>query len=206
MESGIYRIFNNINSNCYIGSSSNIKTRIRTHKYKLRNNKHYNKHLQSSWNKYLEANFIFEILENCERDVLRKREQYYIDLYNPEYNKSKNADSYTDIKLKQESIEKFAKTKRGKKLSNDCINNMKNSWKRTRNEHPLCKLNDIKIVNLINNFNSGISIDLLVEKYLIKRKTILGVIAGRSWKEFTYLVDKEKQLEVHMNRNKKGKL
>ncbi len=48
----------------------------------LRKNIHPNNHLQKSWNKYGEDNFIFYILEICNDDELDELEIHYIDFYN----------------------------------------------------------------------------------------------------------------------------
>ena len=50
--SGIYFIKNIVNNQVYIGSSSNIYQRYLCHRGRLLNNKHHNKHLQYSINKY----------------------------------------------------------------------------------------------------------------------------------------------------------
>lgn len=50
------------------------------------------------------SNFKLEIIEYCELSVLIEREQYYIDLLNPEYNILKTAGSLmgTDIQKRPE--------------------------------------------------------------------------------------------------------
>lgn len=78
---GVYRILNKVNKKCYIGSSVNIKERIRKHKFDLRKNKHENQHLQNAWNKYGEENFKFIQLFLCKQSVLIKNEQAMIDYY-----------------------------------------------------------------------------------------------------------------------------
>lgn len=79
---GIYCIENLIDNKKYIGQSIDIEHRFRTHKSNLRNNKHNNMHLQGAWNLYKEDNFIFYIVEKCDRCDLDDRERYYISLYN----------------------------------------------------------------------------------------------------------------------------
>lgn len=76
--SGIYVIINKINSKVYVGQAININRRWKQHKYKLKKNKHTNKHLQNAWNKYGEENFEFMILEICNEYFLDKKEKYYI--------------------------------------------------------------------------------------------------------------------------------
>lgn len=78
-ESGIYMIINNINLKVYIGSAKCIRKRKHEHFNSLRKNKHYNKYLQASFNKYGENNFSFVILENnIEISNLFKKESEWI--------------------------------------------------------------------------------------------------------------------------------
>lgn len=90
---GIYMILNKINGKLYIGQARNIEERWKNHKSDLKHNRHYNTHLQSSWNKYGEENFVFIVLCECEENKLYELEQYYIftlDALNSEigYNKA----------------------------------------------------------------------------------------------------------------------
>lgn len=85
-KSGIYSILNTVNGKRYIGSSINIYNRFHEHLHNLNGNNAHNKHLQAAWNKYGEENFIFNVLELCDPNIRFKREQYYLDMLNPEYN------------------------------------------------------------------------------------------------------------------------
>lgn len=75
----------------YVGSSINIKSRLKDHKTRIRNNVHENKELNGSDVKFITE----EILELCPKDSTRAylfdREQYYIDELKPEFNKWKKA-------------------------------------------------------------------------------------------------------------------
>jgi hypothetical protein len=55
---GVYCIKNTITNKVYIGSSLNIKSRLKTHIFSLKNNKHHSLKLQRSYNKYGKDNFI----------------------------------------------------------------------------------------------------------------------------------------------------
>ena len=88
--SGIYSITNIKNYDRYIGSSIDIYKRICTHKYLLVKNAD-SIYLQNAWNKYGKNNFIFEIVEVCNKKLLLTKEQYYIDNLNSKYNISKIA-------------------------------------------------------------------------------------------------------------------
>ena len=59
----IYKIRNLVNDKFYVGSTMDTRERFRTHRKKLRNNKHHNAYLQASWNKYGEEKFVFEVVE-----------------------------------------------------------------------------------------------------------------------------------------------
>jgi group I intron endonuclease len=77
--SGIYKITNIVNDKCYIGSSVSVFKRLNAHKGLLKNNKHFNKHLQSSFNKYGIEQFTFDILEEVlDINFINDREEYYI--------------------------------------------------------------------------------------------------------------------------------
>lgn len=85
--SGIYQILNTITLDRYIGSSSNLKQREVSHWSLLRNNKHYNNHLQSAVNKYGIANFKFIVLGIVSEKDLIEVEQLCVDEGKPKYNK-----------------------------------------------------------------------------------------------------------------------
>lgn len=115
---GIYKITNLINNKIYIGSSyHDIKMRFRRHKSDLNRNKHDNKHLQASWNKYGSDNFIFEIIEYCESSECIKREQYYIDSLKPQYNKCLIAGNCAGRKASKETKLKMSLKRLGNKFA-----------------------------------------------------------------------------------------
>ena len=74
---------------CYIGSSINLLQRIGTHRCHLIKGTHQNKRLQEHSDKYGIDDLVFTILLECEKNVLIKTEQFFIDAYNPYFNKQK---------------------------------------------------------------------------------------------------------------------
>ena len=74
--SGIYRIELG-NGHFYIGSAIDIDKRKRDHRNDLKRGAHCNKRVQHCWNKY--GVFEFTVLEECVKDGLIVREQFYLD-------------------------------------------------------------------------------------------------------------------------------
>ncbi len=127
----MYKITNKINGKVYIGQTIlSFKRRCDTHKNKLRQGKHYNSHLQSSWFEYGENNFIFEIIEtsiNC-KNLLDEREQYWIKLYNStnqEFGYNIESGGNENKMISQETRLKLSKAHKGRKYSSEI--NAKNS-------------------------------------------------------------------------------
>ena len=59
----IYKIINTVNGKFYVGSTTNTRERFRTHRHRLRGNKHHASHLQAAWNKYGEEAFVFHVIQ-----------------------------------------------------------------------------------------------------------------------------------------------
>lgn len=108
---GIYKVTNLVTGDFYIGSAKNIRKRWNVHKCLLRQNKHYNKHFQSVWNKYKEENFEFVTLITCPVEYLIKAEQWFIDSLKPHYNKDVTAGSRLGTKHSEEAKEKQRQAK-----------------------------------------------------------------------------------------------
>jgi group I intron endonuclease len=116
---GIYKIENIINGKIYIGSSTQLIRRFKTHKERLLKNKHANIILQRSWNKYDEKAFIFTIIEYCTKENIVEREQYYLDSLKPYYNIAPIAYSSSGIIRRQETKDKIRQTLLGRIMSEE---------------------------------------------------------------------------------------
>lgn len=78
----IYSITNINSGKRYIGSSKNVRHRFNQHLCKLRKGSHHSPHLQSAWNKYGDAAFSFDILDDhIPDDDLIAKEQYWIERF-----------------------------------------------------------------------------------------------------------------------------
>jgi group I intron endonuclease len=79
---GIYQIRCLVNDKVYIGSAKDFSWRWGSHLYDLRKGTHVNPHLQRSFDKHGEINFVFEIVEflgEYNKELYFERENFYID-------------------------------------------------------------------------------------------------------------------------------
>lgn len=93
--SGIYFIRCTETNKGYVGSSIDAHYRIKRHLTALRRGTHGSPLLQRSWNKYGESGFQTGILEQCSREVLIEREQWWIDNHASEFNIAREASRVT---------------------------------------------------------------------------------------------------------------
>lgn len=77
---GIYKITNTVNQKCYIGQSVNIERRFSDHKNRVYYTQ-YETPLYKAFKKYGVDKFLFEVLEECSKELLDERERYYIALF-----------------------------------------------------------------------------------------------------------------------------
>lgn len=125
-ECGIYKIYCKVNKKSYIGSSNNIRKRMKEHFNNLNKNKHYNKNLQRAFNKYGSENFLFEILEICDEENRFIREQYYIDLTNKLFNSCKDVVFNKRNKVKESTKLKISISLKNRKLDKLQLEHIKN--------------------------------------------------------------------------------
>ena len=88
LNSGIYQLQSKTNNKRYIGKSTNLKSRKRSHFKRLKCKNHININLQEHVNIYGIDDIVFSIIEVCYKNKLTQREQYYIDTLKPEFNES----------------------------------------------------------------------------------------------------------------------
>lgn len=82
MISGIYTITCLVNNKIYVGESINVFNRKNQHFSALKQNKHTNTYLQTSYNKHGIKNFRFELLVECENKLLFSEEHYWATILN----------------------------------------------------------------------------------------------------------------------------
>lgn len=110
----IYKIINTVNGKFYVGSTTNTRERFRTHRNRLRKNRHHAKHLQAAWNKYGEKAFVFIVIETipAEESLQEAENKWLAEHVGKEhcYNKSRYSD--TPMRgIKKENHPNFGKPK-----------------------------------------------------------------------------------------------
>lgn len=109
MITGIYCIINRKNNKKYIGQSIDIEDRKKNHFTRLKNNKHYNIHLQNAYNYY--ENFDFYIIAKCNKNELDFLEKMFIRLYkttNSKYGYNLESGGHKNKTLSDETKKKIS--------------------------------------------------------------------------------------------------
>jgi hypothetical protein len=157
-KSGIYRLVNKINDESYVGSSINLTNRFRRYyninylqgKILIDNSRIYRALL-----KYGYYNFSLEILEYCNNESLKIREQYYLDLLKPEYNICKTAGSMLGFKHSLKTLEKFKNRDTGSGHITIIINIENNSIKKYNSIRAAAKDIGVSHTNLLYHINKN---------------------------------------------------
>ena len=127
-KSGIYKIQGN--GVDYIGSSCNLFRRLSDHFRFLKKNIHSNRHIQNVYNKHGIEKFSYEIIEFCPIEDLKRREDFYMDLFNVFYegfNQSRNSISPLGYKHTEKSKQIMSLKKLGHIQSKEQIEKKRKS-------------------------------------------------------------------------------
>lgn len=176
-KSGVYRWVNKINNESYVGSSINLTNRLRKYyninylKYKIAID---NSRIYRALLKYGYSSFTLEILEYCNNESLKIREQYYLDLLKPEYNICKTAGSMLGFKHSLKTIEKFKGRDTGTGHFTIVINKETNSIEKYKSVRTAAKSIGISHTNLLYHIknNSLVKDNYLVIRYNLKMNNI----------------------------------
>jgi group I intron endonuclease len=138
--SGIYGIEHIQSKRVYIGSSTNVRSRLWKHLRMLRRCEHHSRHLQNAWNKYGSSEFILCLFELVsDRKLLVVREQYWIDFLNAwgaGYNSRPKAESMAGItwtsdqneRRRQSNLQTWASPTLRDELSRRFVGKRRGKW------------------------------------------------------------------------------
>lgn len=131
-ESGVYK-FQNINTGkFYIGSSKDLYKRQARLRYVLKKGLKENVRMQLDCDEYGINSFVFGVVEYCDENKLLEREQFYFELWKPEYNVWKSVYSAKDRTYTNEQIKYFKSYKHSPKDFEKHSNSLKEAWKRRK--------------------------------------------------------------------------
>lgn len=92
-QAGVYALICKVTNRFYIGSSVYLGARLLDYMQPAYLARLVNRPILEALRKYEVNNWIFIILETCQASVVLEREQYWLDLLEPEYNLSPAAGS-----------------------------------------------------------------------------------------------------------------
>ncbi len=195
----IYKIENKINNKKYIGKTINWKRRQIDHKSSLKNNRHFNKHLQRSYNKYGSSEFYFIIIEKCTKLKLSFREQYWIDHFDKNilYNQilfvedlKNERNPFFGKNHSEKSKKLMSVAKKGKYLGKENPNYGNKSSKETRlkmvinNSRTKLTIKQVlKIKHML--LKEEYSHQTIANKFKISRSIITRISSGTRWADVT---------------------
>lgn len=190
-KTGIYKILNSNTGDFYIGSTSvSFKKRFWNHKRLLELNKNPCIFLQNSYNK--NKNFIFSILEICEKDKCIEREQYYIDYLNPKYNICKIAGSSAGRVLSETHLKNQFEAQR--KFKDNEIIMMFKMYNENKKVKDIAKILDCNPNNISSIINKP-------KKYIwVKNKYNLKIENKKTKYKGEFLINTPKG-EIHIIKN-----
>jgi group I intron endonuclease len=151
--------------------------------------------ISNSLLKYGYSNFSLDVIEYCVLDKLIEREQYYLDLLNPEYNILKIAGSRLGSKHSPETLLKF----KNRKLSAEALANLKKAKAGIAPLSPLRKINHLlatgHITTVVNKENDSVkfydSIRAAARDLGTSHNTLLNCIKTNKLYKGIYLITKK---------------
>lgn len=152
MSAGIYQILNLVNSDCYIGKTTDLQHRLSAHKSMLKNKVHPNRHLQRAWNKYGDSVFEFRTVQKLPEEWLARGEGFWANYFKsdkrsdglalPDYNIEEIDPETGYERHSQETKDKIGNKNRGRKQSQETIKKISASIKGNKNPNFGAKYSD----------------------------------------------------------------
>ena len=202
----VYKITNIETFQVYIGVDTYFPKRLLQHISLLRNNKHRNKYLQSSFNKYGEEKFTFEFLWQCfSREEMLVAEKEYIIFYdslNTGFNHTSGGEGSYGYKHSTESLQKMSLWKRNitpewkENISKSLQGIKKKPYKRVNHpdyskwvggeKHPVAKLSFNHVCSIRLRYLQGCKQKDLAKVFNVNKMTINVIVTHKNWKDENY--------------------
>lgn len=203
----VYKITNLKTNQYYIGVDSYFPKRLRQHQSMLCNNKHKNKHLQYSYNKYGIENFSFILLLSCKsRDEMLQKEIQFIKEYNSlinGFNHTIGGEGSCGYKHSTKSLEKMSSWKRvitpewrkaisiatkGKPKRKGIVRKNHPDYSKWLGgeKHPVAKITQIDVYNVRLSYLNSVKQRDLAKKYSLSTIMINAIVLNKNWIDDSY--------------------
>lgn len=194
-KSGIYMIKNLKNNKVYVGKTQQpFYKRYQLHDWQLRQGRHDNEHLQRSYNKYGENNFVFTIVEcadNWTDDEYNQKEIFYIAEYKQlglSYNILVGGEGATGRACSEYAKKIIGQKNRinmtGKKHSEETKQKMSLSRTGKDYHYQRCNITITKDIakRIKQMLITGIKPSLIAKQLNINYKIVNSIMSNDSWK------------------------
>ena len=111
---GIYCIRHIESGRAYVGSSIDIPRRWKEHRSRLKTGRHPARHLSNAYRVYGENAFEFEVIEECGKELLIEREQFWIELLSADFNVAPVAGSVAGLVRSDEVRARMSAAQKGR--------------------------------------------------------------------------------------------
>ena len=141
--SAVYKITNTITGDFYIGSSKNVKSRWTCHKAPSTWKEHSNNPMYIDMRKFGVNSFVFEVIEEVESEQLKEKEQQFIEMLKPSYNRcnAKGLNIERRKESQKKASKKHEKTDKRKKYKKEYEKTDKRKKYKKEYDNQLCSYN-----------------------------------------------------------------
>ena len=189
---GIYCITSLDTGKQYVGRSTDLKTRLRAHRYDSMNHPEYSPKLYADMRSYGIERFRVELLEECTQDELASRERYWLDALGTEYggyNFYRKNFKHTD-----ETKQRFSWLRKGRIFSDEHRQNLSQGRRGIKHSDETKKalqisgrkrsrLSEQDVKDIKRLMQQHVSPSEIMRAYNIGRGTYYDIKYGKSWRD-----------------------
>ena len=189
---GVYSIGSLDTGKKYVGCSTDLKVRLRIHRYDYMNHSEKSPKLYADMRTYTIERFKVELLEECRQDDLALRERYWLDALGTEHN------GYNffrkDFKHTDETKQRFSWLRKGRVFSNEHKQKLSQAGMGRKNSDESIKalqrggrkqsrLSEQDVKDIKKLMQQRVSPSEIMGIYKIGRGTYYDIKYGKSWRD-----------------------
>lgn len=189
---GIYCITSLDTDRQYVGRTTDLKTRLRVHRYDSVKHPEYSPKLYTDMRAYGVERFKVELREECAQDDLASRERYWLDMLGTEfngYNIQRKDFRHTDETKKRfswlrkgrvfsdEHRQKLSQAGMGRKYSDESIKALQRGGRKQS------RLSEEDVKHIKKLIQQGVKPSEIMSIYAISRTTFYDLKYGNSWRD-----------------------